>query len=741
VNTRIAFAGLMLALASLTHPEPSYAAPSPVQVLGETKGLSFNAAGLTTEVWIQVKLPAGMVGVAITPKVQSVLFDKKPDDQSLKSFKADKVFSATKDQQSTIVLTVTEIDKLPPGVYTLTFTFSGGNVELEPLTLDIERRAAQLAPMPKQVVDVSWGAMAAASAAPQSLRINALSDRRSSALRQASVSQSLFTESGGSQSSGQLRPTLPASSANAGEGLEINFSPKDFAVGTATGKVVIDSPDLKTPFSFEVEVRTKRAGLWLVVTVLLGMLAGFVLRVLMQHRLELRTAQEQGADLLLKARLELERTPDQTFQKDVLDAIVALEAAVTAEKTTDITTAVSQLETKFQEALTSLSQRLEQLRTEVQAAAELAATPGLLPASLRDTLSTLGTRAEQAVGMIRSRDGDGAKQVLATAQRLAFADLLTQGGQEQTLFKLAANTYEAMLPLLKAASQDEIKGLIAADGLTPPASMTDLASAKNYVDGWLAAARARQSSMTLLAKYLSKDAQSLAELAGDRAAMPASRLAEATGRMRAATQTLADEVDSLIANGTPFAEPTLDAAPALSARRDLLLKVRTSRSNIAADAAAAYDQQFNNGHFFEALKTLPVLSQEEEDANKELNASSAPSVPPQPGPNEEESVTRSESSAAAAPLGRRFTSTIKLDSSQELRAFRGRTHKEIAAITGINTAAAAIIFGIASYAIFGERFIGTYSELAGLFFWGFTADLSVAKLTELSGGLAAKPKA
>ena len=91
-------------------------------------------------------------------------------------------------------------------------------------------------------------------------------------------------------------------------------------------------------------------------------------------------------------------------------------------------------------------------------------------------------------------------------------------------------------------------------------------------------------------------------------------------------------------------------------------------------------------------------------------------------------------------LGARYSQEIRLDSPLGLRAFRARTRWQIAAMSGTQTVGVAIILAIASYAVFGERFVGTYAELAGLFFWGFTADLSVAKLTELGGGLAAKPK-
>ena len=95
---------------------------------------------------------------------------------------------------------------------------------------------------------------------------------------------------------------------------------------------------------------------------------------------------------------------------------------------------------------------------------------------------------------------------------------------------------------------------------------------------------------------------------------------------------------------------------------------------------------------------------------------------------------------AVRDLGARYSNEIRLDSPVELQAFRARSRWQIAAIYGTQTAGVAIVLAIASYAVFGERFVGTCAELAGLFFWGFTADLSVAKLTELGGGLAAKPK-
>jgi hypothetical protein len=75
-----------------------------------------------------------------------------------------------------------------------------------------------------------------------------------------------------------------------------------------------------------------------------------------------------------------------------------------------------------------------------------------------------------------------------------------------------------------------------------------------------------------------------------------------------------------------------------------------------------------------------------------------------------------------------------------LELWQARTARQLVCAKALQTAVVAIVMLGASYAFYEDRFLGTPTELLGLFFWGFTSDVSMAGLLALAGGLAAKLK-
>ena len=741
----LALAGLMCIL--LTGSQVNHANAASLQVLGDTAGLSFSAAAPETEVWIQVKVPPELDATNVQPRVQAVLFDKKPDPESFPRFTVDSKLAASKDKQPSIVLKVSQIDKMPPGIYTVTLDFIGGTSTIDPLTLNIERRAAQFAAAAKQVVEVTLSApLVEGAVAPESLWLYAASDKRSSAVRDVTVSHDPFKKADGTPASGQLKPSLPASAASAGQALKVAFSPKDFSVGTATTKVVVDSPDFKAPLSFEVEVRTKRSWVWLVLTVLAGIAVGFFLRVFLTHRLELGAGQDRAAELLLTVSSEVERTPDETFRTAVYEETASLKAVVAMDKSADINAAVTKLEAKLAAALLDLRNRLEQVRAEVKGAAEVAVTAGVLPGSMRPALSVLREQAEQVLEKVLARDADGAGRLLIDSVRALCGELQSCGGKEHSLFVQSAARYADFRPLmderkLAVGRKDPLVDIGKDDGLFPPESLADIASARTYLNVWLGAARRRQSGMNFLAGFIDQDAKELVALSAAKAGGSSAALVERGNEVLASAQLVVVEVRSLLTKEAFLSIPEPDVPRALSAYAQILLEVKKQRPNAPAEVWAAYTQGLNSKHYFQTLASLPDPTTQELEETQELSAGGEVSLLPFGGPALPATSAPPIDSATVRVLGSRYSKEIPLDSPQALRAYRARTKWQIAMLSVTQTVGVAVVLAVASYAVFGERFIGTYSELAGLFFWGFTADLSVAKLTDLAGGISAKPKA
>jgi len=78
--------------------------------------------------------------------------------------------------------------------------------------------------------------------------------------------------------------------------------------------------------------------------------------------------------------------------------------------------------------------------------------------------------------------------------------------------------------------------------------------------------------------------------------------------------------------------------------------------------------------------------------------------------------------------------------SQLLATMQDRNLLEVARLEGLQTSVVALVLVVASYALFSKGFIGTPLELCALFFWGFSADLTLASLSSRANEWAAKSK-
>jgi hypothetical protein len=75
-----------------------------------------------------------------------------------------------------------------------------------------------------------------------------------------------------------------------------------------------------------------------------------------------------------------------------------------------------------------------------------------------------------------------------------------------------------------------------------------------------------------------------------------------------------------------------------------------------------------------------------------------------------------------------------------IAAAKLRNKSQLARAEGMQSLVVAFLLASTSFAFFEEKFIGTWGELLALFFWGFSADLSVDKLAEKVRGLGIAPK-
>ena len=736
---------------SIGQPPPT----ASIQFAGETTGLSFNAAEPSTEVWMQVKVPERVDLKTVVVTVQSVHFDKKPDAESLKRFTVRTPLAASDKEPPTLVLRIHETEKLVPGPYTVLFSFSGAksasvagkptvDVALAPLQVTLERRSAAVAAPGKQVIEVTEGA--STSAAPTAIRLSQSTDARSSQLRNLTASTGPFSRADGTQVAGVLNPSLPASAA-AGADLQLAVNPTKFPIGSATGKVFIRSPDLKEPLSFDVEVKAKRGIAWLFIWVALGLAAGYVLRILLQGRIEKKTAQNLGAESLLQVEEEQRRIPDQLFRNAISTQVTNLTAATTKGKVAEIGNRVGELTTALAKARMELIERLQTVQTKLEPAAKFARTFGLLPPEIREVLGLFRDETERVLDFIRSKDAVGAEQVLEDAYAQLSEGLEIASSKAYANFKQASSNLLALKALLNRKNieverADTFASVSNEAGLAVPDALQSAEAMRAYLAAWTDAASRRTHAITRIADYLEDDAETLVTLGGRKVAGPLPSFKVLAGEVLKLARSTATELGDYARLDIVFKSPEVDTSHALKAYAELVAAVGTSRQGEALTAELAMlDELRLAGDFFGALHALP-------DA-RQAGAPISPPLATSVGfnflgglPDRQKRVFESinERSSGLRALGQRFSRNIELDSPRSLQAFHARTATELVVLSWLQALSVFAIVTVASYALFGDRFVGTWPELAGLFFWGFTTDLSVAKLTELSSPLAAKPK-
>lgn len=732
---------LLVALASSSLAADEATKPKTVSLQVEGTGpFPFAADGSKTTVWLPVKLPDAVCAADLTLTRQSVRFERRPDADVTKRFTvAPKLVDAER-QTPTLAIEVSEIERLRPGQYDLVISAtSKSKVTVAPLTIALERPAAQLTPPGKQTIDVAvdwpWSTSAEGTAAPAALRLLLSDDGRDSAVRSVTVSDGPFTSS-----DGNVRAKLGAKAASAAatQYVSLDLHPEGFPVGTSQGKLEIHSPDLKSASVVEVEVRTRLAKCWIALTVAAGLILGFLLRVELQRRLDLTKAKEQGLGGLDEFDRQRNGVLDQTFSRAVAIEFAKLERAVLSEDPQIIATELAATQAAVKQAVEDLNQRLAQavtllddLRTQVPGA-------GSLPVAMQAVVDALATVAAAGAEKLKGRDAKGIQDDVRAALISCAKTLRLESARSISILAWANATYRDALSLLDPDLADErgpqLKTAFESvpDALTAPASLSTVQEIAALLDQWRTYGGQRLVAVTTLCAYLDADSQTLDELITN-AANKSSTLGAARQQFRDAVRRVCEAMSRDVAASEAFALPSWTPRPIYAALLDLVALIKRERPDVKDAALDAFEAAVDAKDFFGAMRKLPP------PAPGLVALSKGKAAPGAGGPSAGGAVFASPGNLTHA-AGTLLPSLERLSDPRTLQAYAARNRRQLLWGNAIQTLAVGTILTVASLAFFRERFIGTAMELVGLFFWGFTADLSISKLTEVARGWAAKPK-
>lgn len=740
----LALSGLLAG--ALAWGTASAADPAPAAQVVNSTAIPFSAARQSVRLLPLVQLPKDVHAAKVKVELRSVLFDRTPDAAIAARFKLDPALLGADRLVPALDIRIEQIDQLLPGDYQLTVQLTeAGKDPLPPLTLTLERRSTQLQAQAKQTVDLqtNWpfvGTGQAASAALMNLRLPSADDKRGAAIFQVRLNEGPFSDADDRKHGASLGAT--AASAAAGEALVVKLAPTGFPIGTLKGKLEVHSPDLKAPLFIDVDVHTRLLPIWIVITVVVGIVLGFLLRIVLQQRLDLAQARGAGLDALSQVQKQVAPVADAVFQKAVAGQLAALGKALLARDAKLMKRLSDEAAALVQQQLTDLTTRLASAKGQLLGLRTLEAGKGRLPASMQAAVDALRSPCDQAAARLALQDAAGATAILDNASTALMATLKVESAKWLAHLNRVNVLARQLCDLLdpdQAAQRNITQGQpfdAVPAALTPVHNFTDLAATALWLDAWRAHGVQRLTALADWAGYLGTDARTLADRALGRLPVGSSALQAEPQALLDSAAAVAAQVEAVVATGDAFALPPLGVRAWHQAAQALLAALLQARRDLVDPAKANFEAALRDHQYFAALTDLPAPPPPQLHLN--AGAAAAARSVLAGGPDDTLRVL-------AQPGVRGLVQDVDVPGviidAQLLATMQDRNLRELARLEGLQTLLVALVLVVASYALFIKGFVGTPLELCALFFWGFSADLTVASLSSRASEWAAKSKA
>ncbi len=490
-----------------------------------------------------------------------------------------------------------------------------------------------------------------------------------------------------------------------------------FPVGTATGSLQVDAPQLEAPVSVNFEVRTRLSIAWLFLVVAAGLALGAAVRTWLKGRIALQDARVQAGEVVVAVDQELARRKDGEFQASATEIRRDLDQARgrTDPKLISDQTAASRA--RLQNEIGALADRR---------AAEKRAFDALM-AKLRVGWA-VPTSLEDAVAKARTA-------LAAEALRLSEDDVLgARSGREQIASELVRelqgararwrDDLEPLLTFLGDANQDldaellpDRKSLIkqattaldAAPLRNPSAAPEDVLQAAN--NAYLAVSQALQRLLSGF-RIVARDVALVLRQAPPTDTGAVQSLEEATVALDA--MTYADD-------GLPDGVAPLKLREALqtvqASMREAVLK---QGGELDAHQRKAVEEALRAGKYRRAATLMAELVKPQERALGGVEATERFQFPPMPPV---EPAGRSGRAREVSGFAFPFLETAASPALAAIRLHSDRRSLLIAQIVQSLLLGIAVLVG--AYVLYAPRFVGTGSELAAIFLWAFAIDLTV----------------
>lgn len=225
------------------------------------------------------------------------------------------------------------------------------------LKIQLIRPAASLEAIPKLIINRTYGFIGLYSDSHPDLRVTETSKKSGitiSGIRPVSNSVIGTRPIGGTLGFPQVQPEIKP-----GDQVTLKYIlDGSFELGTATGTMKIDAPQLASPVSFDFEVRSRVHWIWIGITIAVALFISYLVKVNLQQTIELDQARLDAQKLVERIKLEEGRHAEWELAKPYQSALDELtDKAMTGIDPTEINKCKVALDTQWQKALQDLAKR------------------------------------------------------------------------------------------------------------------------------------------------------------------------------------------------------------------------------------------------------------------------------------------------------------------------------------------------------------------------------------------------
>ena len=516
-----------------------------------------------------------------------------------------------------------------------------------------------------------------------------------------------------------IAPSAPSSAGYALTGA--------FPVGTTKGTIGVNAPQLESPLVVNFEVRARRVWWSIFVFITVGLLVGYLVRTVLQTLIDWHETRLKAAELKKRIYQERQRHQDGKFRDRVTEILENLEAAEDARKADTFVTAITNANTELTDALNDLKQRRATALTAQGALLRLTTTGWSLPGPVAEVLKSVGNALGEVAQELDKDAVEVANNKLeATRARLAenLGDPVAQWQTSMSEFLADLSKPEALLPAgviprLKQAVDVLTPLLSQIPSVDPNATVEQLQTTlaaihgvykrlsylMQQLQGWL---RSTAAGVTDTLKKVQIPEQSAVGRLGEKVTEIGRKLVTSVDRPREAAQELSG-----------------DLAKLHEAWSDALLKQIPYAAEADKKTVSAAIEKRN---YEEAARQVMQILQPKRDEGGALGGVRVePETLPGAGPTPELWAGLFEAPVVPAPFPR--AERVE-EPFAGLEVERRQTWRELFVAKFLQTLLVGSGIVLVGYLIFAETFFGTAKDIAKMFFWAFSIDVSVNALVD-----------